>query len=72
MSVAPHMKQLLQNSGGRDGKSDKISLGNRGDEDDSKCSNPNFFLWLFAGILVVALLSTRNIDKIYLSCIQLV
>lgn len=64
------MNQLLQNSGGRDGRSDKISLGNRGDEDDSKCFDPNFFFWLFAEILEVELLSTRNVGKIHLGFIQ--
>lgn len=41
-----------------------------GDEDDSKCLDLYFFLWLFSSILEVALLSRRNMDKTGLSYIQ--
>lgn len=59
-SCAPHINQLSQYSSGRDGSSNKISLGNKGDEGDSKYSDLHFFPWLFTCILEVALLSRRN------------
>ena len=68
-SVTPHVNQPSQDSGGRDGGSKKISLGNGGEDDDSKYSNLHFFLCLFLGILEVALLSGKNMDKIDLSYI---
>lgn len=37
-SVASLMNRLSQYSVGRDGRSNKIGIGSRGDEDDSKCS----------------------------------
>lgn len=64
------MNQFSQYSGGRDGCSNKISLGNGGDEDNSRCSDLNFFFRLLPGIFEVALLSSRNADKIHLGCIQ--
>jgi len=63
-SVAPLKNQLSQYSGGRDGGSNKIGLGNRGDEVDSTCS------YLLLGILEGALLRSRSVDKIYLGYIQ--
>lgn len=63
-SVAPHINQPWLHSAGRDGGSNQISFVNRGDEDDSKYSD------LFLGILEVASLNSRNVDKIYLGYSQ--
>lgn len=63
-SVAPHINQPWLHSAGTDGGSNQISFVNRGDEDDSKYSD------LFLGILEVASLNSRNVDKIYLGYSQ--
>ena len=43
------MNQFSQYSGGRDGCSNKISLGNGGDEDKSRCSDLNCFFQATSG-----------------------
>jgi len=64
------VNQFSQYSGGRDGCSNKISLGNGGDEDNSRCSDLNCLFRLLPGVLELALLRTRHADKIRLGGTQ--